>query len=85
MIALSSPGLGGGKRQCLINDETEFEKQKMRNSGDLVRIDDRGDMYYVGRDVDQIKRMGKRVNLIELEKVGYSSCYRFLPCDINVN
>ncbi|XP_062566768.1 LOW QUALITY PROTEIN: beta-alanine-activating enzyme-like [Saccostrea cucullata] len=61
--------LGGQDRQCIIDGETMESGQNFRDSGDLVRIDGRGRITYVGRQDRQVKRNGCRLNLMEIEKV----------------
>lgn len=41
----------------------------MRATGDIVRISKNGDIFYVGREDSQVKRHGKRLNLLEVEQV----------------
>ncbi|XP_065828359.1 beta-alanine-activating enzyme-like isoform X2 [Oscarella lobularis] len=71
--------IGGGKRCCLLNDETAVTNGIMRSSGDVVRVAESGSIYYIGRKDSQIKLNGRRVNLISLDMAvmevpGISSC-----------
>lgn len=59
---------GGDDRKCLLEGETEENIPTMRNSGDLVEIKD-GQMWYLGRSDDQLKRFGQRINLECIEKI----------------
>ncbi|XP_061165027.1 beta-alanine-activating enzyme-like [Saccostrea echinata] len=61
--------LGGPGRQCIIDDVISDKLQDFRDSGDIVRIDCRGRITFVGRQGRQIKRNGCRLNLREIEKV----------------
>ena len=61
--------VGGDERACLLNDETTVTKATMRASGDWVKIDEDGALKYLGRHDDQVKRHGKRINLLQIEKV----------------
>ena len=61
-------------RVCLIDDEMTTSQIAMRFSGDLVRQSECGDLIYVGRTNDMVKRHGKRIRLQELEKV--QICFR---------
>ena len=54
---------------CIINDEGDVIRGKMRFSGDLVKRTDDGSLCHVGRQDDEIKRHGKRVHLHEIEQV----------------
>ena len=54
---------------CIIDDEDDVVRGRIRFSGDLVRQTDDGALYYVGRQDDEMKRHGKRVHLYEIEQV----------------
>ncbi|KAK2182144.1 hypothetical protein NP493_365g02049 [Ridgeia piscesae] len=65
--------IGGSDRVCFVGGEEENKKNfadgvVYRNSGDVVIRDSRGQMTYQGRLDEQIKRHGKRLNLVELEQ-----------------
>lgn len=62
----SSPG--GKERVCFLNDEITVSPGTMRATGDWVIVKD-GQMYYLGRKDNQIKRHGKRVNLESIQLV----------------
>ena len=77
MLYLFSPG--GSSRVCYLDDECDDDVTKvMRNTGDLVREED-GSLYFVGREDEQIKRQGKRVNPIELENVNIDTSFVHAP------
>ena len=61
--------VGGQERICLINDESELVPGIFRSTGDLVRREQNRDVLYLGRIDEQIKKNGKRMNLVELEMV----------------
>jgi acyl-CoA synthetase len=50
---------------CLIDEEESFPQNVFRSSGDAVQTEN-GMLYIVGRLDDQIKRHGKRLNLVEI-------------------
>ncbi len=62
---------GGAERLCYVDNGEEDESGVcvMRNSRDLVRLDSEGKLWYLGRTDDQIKRHGKRINLMQIEQV----------------
>ena len=65
---------GGSERTCLLNDEDEQMLTRgavWRRTGDLGRIDSKGNIFCLGRLDRQIKRHGKRLDLDTLEKVGF--------------
>ena len=41
----------------------------MYNTGDWVKVDEQGQIFYLQRKDDQIKRFGKRLNLQEIDSV----------------
>ena len=66
--------LGGSERTCLLNDEDEqvlTSSAVWRCTGDLGRVDSKGNIFCLGRVDRQIKRHGKRLDLDTLEKVGF--------------
>ncbi|XP_043546375.1 beta-alanine-activating enzyme isoform X1 [Chiloscyllium plagiosum] len=63
--------IGGKERVCFLDDEKDVCPGTMRATGDWVIIKD-GHMYYVGRQDNQIKRHGKRVNLERIQQVAES-------------
>ena len=86
--------IGGTERVCLINDETDLTPGTMRFSGDLVKRGiahrnslsatpqgssfDLTELFHVGRADDVINRNGKRMNLLEINEVGYNSVQFFV-------
>ncbi|XP_055491682.1 beta-alanine-activating enzyme isoform X2 [Leucoraja erinacea] len=63
--------IGGKERVCFLNDEITVSPGTMRATGDWVIVKD-GQMYYLGRRDNQIKRHGKRVNLESIQLVAES-------------
>jgi non-ribosomal peptide synthetase component F len=61
--------VGGSKRVCLLDDEASVVENTFRSSGDIVRRDGNSRLIFVGREDNQIKRQGKRINLGDIEKV----------------
>ena len=41
----------------------------LRFTGDIVHVKGQGDIFYIGRADNQIKRNGKRIDLTEIEQV----------------
>ncbi|XP_067891057.1 beta-alanine-activating enzyme isoform X2 [Heterodontus francisci] len=60
--------IGGEERVCFLDDEITVCPGTMRATGDWVIVKD-GHMYYVGRQDNQIKRHGQRVNLESVQQV----------------
>ena len=60
---------GGSVRKCRLDDEAENAGRVMRSSGDIVRRDSTGNIFFVSRADDLRKRHGKRVSLTLLEQV----------------
>lgn len=58
---------GGEKRVCFIDDEQVG--LCLRATGDWVKLTGDGQLYFLGRIDDQVKRNGKRMNLTAIEKV----------------
>lgn len=58
---------GGPQRICKINGCKPLDC--LRNTGDWVRVDDLGRIFYLHRKDDQIKRFGKRLNLQEIDSI----------------
>ena len=56
-------------RVCLLDGEDHIKQGTVRSSGDIVYRSKDGHLWYKGRCDDQIKRHGKRMNLMELEQV----------------
>ncbi|XP_062899156.1 beta-alanine-activating enzyme isoform X1 [Mobula hypostoma] len=63
--------IGGEERVCFLNDEITVLSGIMRATGDWVVVKD-GQMYYLGRKDNQIKRHGKRINLESIQQVAES-------------
>ncbi|XP_048392515.2 beta-alanine-activating enzyme isoform X1 [Stegostoma tigrinum] len=63
--------IGGKERVCLLDNEKAVCPGTMRATGDWVIVKD-GHMYYIGREDNQIKRHGKRVNLERIQQVAES-------------
>ncbi|XP_072920716.1 beta-alanine-activating enzyme isoform X3 [Hemitrygon akajei] len=63
--------IGGEERVCFLNDEITLLSGIKRATGDWVVVKD-GQMYYLGRKDNQIKRHGKRVNLESIQQVAES-------------
>ncbi|XP_021339198.1 acyl-CoA synthetase family member 4-like isoform X2 [Mizuhopecten yessoensis] len=63
--------LGGIKgRQCyLTGEETDKGPPVLRPTGDLVSINSKGEITFLHRLDDQVKRNGRRINLCEIEKI----------------
>ena len=62
---------GGAGRVCFLGDEETVEPTVLRATGDVVRRDDSGNLFYEGRRDVTVKRHGMRMNLFELEQVRY--------------
>eukprot|EP00079_Xenopus_tropicalis_P014600 XP_004911256.1 PREDICTED: acyl-CoA synthetase family member 4 isoform X2 [Xenopus tropicalis] len=54
--------LGGRERICFLDNEFILPYGTMRKTGDWVTLKD-GEMYFLGRKDNQIKRHGKRLNI----------------------
>ena len=54
---------------CFLGDEETVEPTVLRATGDVVRRDDTGNLFYEGRRDVTVKRHGMRMNLFELEQV----------------
>uniref|UniRef100_T1IUS3 Carrier domain-containing protein n=1 Tax=Strigamia maritima TaxID=126957 RepID=T1IUS3_STRMM len=63
--------IGGRERVCFIDDEEDSILRLMpvfRETGDLVRIEADGEMYFVHRRDSQVKRNGRKVSLAAIEE-----------------
>ncbi|XP_053314643.1 beta-alanine-activating enzyme [Spea bombifrons] len=60
--------LGGRERICFIDEEVKLPFGTMRKTGDWVTIKD-GDIFFLGRKDNQIKRHGKRLSLEYVQQV----------------
>ena len=61
--------LGGLYRSCVVGDEVKLTPGVMRSSGDLGHIDEDGRLFYDGRCDRQVKRLGHRINLDNIQQV----------------
>ncbi|KAL6054974.1 Phospholipid-transporting ATPase [Balamuthia mandrillaris] len=59
--------IGGPTRVCLVNNEDHG--QRLRDTGDLVRVLGDLQLVYVGRSDNQVKILGQRLQLEEIEHV----------------
>lgn len=59
--------IGGAERRCYVDDEVMAPE--LRCTGDRVEIEQNGRIVFVGREDDQLKRSGMRVNLTQIEQV----------------
>ncbi|GAB6033279.1 hypothetical protein CHUAL_012879 [Chamberlinius hualienensis] len=66
--------VGGSKRICFLGweDSSIISKAPMRPTGDVVRLDENGDLFYLMRLDDQIKRNGKKVPVKQIETIANS-------------
>lgn len=54
--------------QSFVNNPSNYYwREKMYKTGDIVREDGNGDLYFVGRKDNQIKHLGYRIELEEIE------------------
>ncbi|XP_023932610.1 acyl-CoA synthetase family member 4 [Lingula anatina] len=66
--------VGGSKRRCFVSEMSSPSRldlvamPTMHATGDWVRLEEDGRIVYQGRKDEQIKRHGKRLNLVELTK-----------------
>ncbi|XP_075716078.1 beta-alanine-activating enzyme isoform X2 [Rhinoderma darwinii] len=60
--------LGGRRRICFLDDDITLPHGTMRGTGDWGKLQD-GDMFYLGRKDNQIKRHGKRLNTEYVQQV----------------
>lgn len=67
-MTTASPTLGGEERICFLDDETSLPLGTMRETGDFVRVQS-GELFFLGRKDNQIKRHGKRFNIEALQQV----------------
>lgn len=74
-ICLSGPQVGLGyyndfertQKSFVQNPENSSYKEIMYRTGDLVKVGDYGNLYFMGRKDNQIKHMGYRIELEEVE------------------
>ncbi|XP_075422266.1 beta-alanine-activating enzyme isoform X2 [Ascaphus truei] len=60
--------LGGKDRMCFLDEEVTLPGGTMRETGDWVTVKD-GDLFFLGRKDNQIKRHGKRLNIEYVQQV----------------
>ncbi|XP_037685788.1 beta-alanine-activating enzyme isoform X2 [Choloepus didactylus] len=60
--------LGGRNRVCFLDDEMTVPLGIMRATGDFVTVKD-GEIFFLGRKDNQIKRHGKRLNIELVQQV----------------
>ncbi|KAM4710151.1 beta-alanine-activating enzyme isoform 2-T2 [Discoglossus pictus] len=60
--------LGGRERICFLDDEVTLPCSTLRRTGDWVTVKD-GNMFFLGRKDNQIKRHGKRLNTEYIQQV----------------
>ncbi|XP_063776957.1 beta-alanine-activating enzyme isoform X2 [Pseudophryne corroboree] len=60
--------VGGKHRVCFLDDDLTLPYGTMRGTGDWVRLQN-GDIFYLGRKDNQIKRHGKRLNTEYVQQV----------------
>ncbi|XP_076993063.1 beta-alanine-activating enzyme isoform X4 [Tamandua tetradactyla] len=60
--------LGGRNRVCFLDDEMTVPLGTMRATGDFVTVKD-GEIFFLGRKDNQIKRHGKRLNIELVQQV----------------
>nr|XP_058154058.1 beta-alanine-activating enzyme isoform X2 [Dasypus novemcinctus] len=60
--------LGGRNRVCFLDDEMTVSLGTLRATGDFVTVKD-GEMFFLGRKDNQIKRHGKRLNIEHVQQV----------------
>lgn len=68
--------IGGDSRRCIISEDGSDNLNSnhlpyLRATGDLAYRTDDGNYRLVGRTDDQVKRMGKRLNLLQISQVSY--------------
>ncbi|NXR10332.1 ACSF4 enzyme, partial [Semnornis frantzii] len=59
--------IGGEERICFLDDEATLPLGTMRETGDFVRVQS-GELFFLGRKDNQIKRHGKRFNIEALQQ-----------------
>ncbi|XP_027741321.1 beta-alanine-activating enzyme isoform X1 [Empidonax traillii] len=65
--------IGGEERVCFLDDEITVPLGTMRETGDFVRVQN-GNLFFVGRKDNQIKRHGKRFNTECLQQATEDLC-----------
>ncbi|NXK31855.1 ACSF4 enzyme, partial [Piprites chloris] len=65
--------IGGEERICYLDDEITVPLGTMRETGDFVRVQN-GNLFFLGRKDNQIKRHGKRFNIECLQQAAEGLC-----------
>ncbi|XP_017679626.1 PREDICTED: acyl-CoA synthetase family member 4 isoform X1 [Lepidothrix coronata] len=65
--------IGGEERICFLDDEITVPLGTMRETGDFVRAQN-GNLFFLGRKDNQIKRHGKRFNIECLQQAAEDLC-----------
>ncbi|NWQ70771.1 ACSF4 enzyme, partial [Neopipo cinnamomea] len=65
--------IGGEERICFLDDEITVPLGTMRETGDFVRVQN-GNLFFLGRKDNQIKRHGKRFNMECLQQAAEDLC-----------
>ncbi|XP_027532241.1 beta-alanine-activating enzyme isoform X3 [Neopelma chrysocephalum] len=65
--------IGGEERICFLDDEITVPLGTMRETGDFVRVQN-GNLFFLGRKDNQIKRHGKRFNIECLQQTAEDLC-----------
>ncbi|NXJ60997.1 ACSF4 enzyme, partial [Rostratula benghalensis] len=65
--------IGGEERICFLDDEVTVPLGTMRETGDFVRVQN-GNLFFLGRKDNQIKRHGKRFNIECLQQAAEDLC-----------
>ncbi|XP_032542915.1 beta-alanine-activating enzyme isoform X1 [Chiroxiphia lanceolata] len=65
--------IGGEERICFLDDEITVPLGTMRETGDFVRVQN-GNLFFLGRKDNQIKRHGKRFNIECLQQAAEDLC-----------
>ncbi|NWR29938.1 ACSF4 enzyme, partial [Tachuris rubrigastra] len=65
--------IGGEERICFLDDEITVPLGTMRETGDFVKVQN-GNLFFLGRKDNQIKRHGKRFNIEGLQQAAEDLC-----------
>ncbi len=76
-LGLRGPNVGAGyyndpertQKSFIQNPQNEKYKETIYSSGDLVQVDDKGRLHFKGRADNQVKHMGYRIELEEIESM----------------
>jgi D-alanine--poly(phosphoribitol) ligase subunit 1 len=88
-LALSGPQVGLGyyndpertDQSFILNPEQLNFRQVVYKTGDLVRLDEKGMLHILGRSDNQIKHMGYRIELEEIE-AGFNTLKQIKECGV---